>query len=97
LILKTHNFQNVLIPPFTSFISVCGGLLTYHVIPKFREMFITRNLFGVDLNKSSGIKAPEVIGVITGCILLMVILIMIPFTYSEHLLEQTTTSFPHVF
>eukprot|EP00090_Calanus_glacialis_P002250 TRINITY_DN11685_c0_g1_i1.p1 TRINITY_DN11685_c0_g1~~TRINITY_DN11685_c0_g1_i1.p1 ORF type:complete len:415 (-),score=127.99 TRINITY_DN11685_c0_g1_i1:160-1404(-) len=81
--------------PLTSFISVCGGLLTYHVIPKFREMFIKANLFGVDLNKSSGIKVPEATGVITGCIFLMVSFIMIPFTYSDYLLEQTTTPFPH--
>jgi len=80
---------------FTTLISVCGGLLTYHVIPKFRDMFIKANLFGVDLNKSSGEKVPEATGVITGCIFLMVSFIMIPFTYSDYLLEQTTTPFPH--
>eukprot|EP00092_Neocalanus_flemingeri_P041983 GFUD01045732.1.p1 GENE.GFUD01045732.1~~GFUD01045732.1.p1 ORF type:complete len:415 (+),score=114.68 GFUD01045732.1:45-1289(+) len=79
----------------TTFISVCGGLLTYHVIPKFRDMFIKANLFGVDLNKSSGVKVPEATGVITGCIFLMVSFIMIPFTYSDYLLDQTTTPFPH--
>jgi len=79
----------------TTFVSICGGLLTYHVIPKFRDMFIKANLFGVDLNKSSGVKVPEATGVITGCIFLMVSFIMIPFTYSDYLLEQTKTPFPH--
>ena len=44
---------------------------------------------------SSGVKVPEATGVITGCIFLMVSFIMIPFTYSDYLLEQTTTPFPH--
>jgi len=79
----------------TTLVSLCGGLFTYHVIPKFRDMFIKANLFGVDLNKSSGVKVPEATGVITGCIFLMVSFIMIPFTYSDYLLEQTTTPFPH--
>ena len=43
-----------------------AGILTYHVIPKLREMFIKANLFGIDLNKSTGAKVPEATGVITG-------------------------------
>jgi len=81
--------------PLTALLSICGGLLTYHVIPKFREMFIKANLYGVDLNKSSGRKVPEATGVITGCTFLMITFVMIPFTYSDYLLEQTSTPFPH--
>ena len=58
-------------------------------------MFIKANLFGVDLNKSSGDKVPEATGVITGCVFLMVCFIMIPFTYSDFLLDNSTSSFPH--
>jgi UDP-N-acetylglucosamine--dolichyl-phosphate N-acetylglucosaminephosphotransferase len=80
----------------TSIVSVFGGILTYTVIPKFRDMFIKAGLFGVDLNKSSGTKVPEATGVITGCIFLMITFLMIPFTYSVYLLEENQrTSFPH--
>jgi len=82
--------------PLVGLVSLFGGLLTYHIIPKFRDMFIKANLYGVDLNKSSGDKVPEATGVITGCVFLMVCFLMIPFTYSDFLLEQTETSaFPH--
>jgi len=81
--------------PFTSIVAGCGGLLTYHIIPKFKEMFIKANLFGVDLNKTTGEKVPEATGVITGCIFLMISFIMIPFTYSDYLMEQNNTPFPH--
>ena len=79
--------------------SVCGGLLTYHIIPRFREMFIKAHLYGIDLNKSSGVKVPEATGVITGCVFLMVCFVMIPFTYSSYLLDTdqaaVTATFPH--
>jgi len=80
---------------FTSLMSVAAGLLTYHVIPKFRPMFIKANLFGIDLNKSTGDKVPEATGVITGCVFLMITLVMIPFTYHNYLLEGDTDKFPH--
>ena len=51
---------------FTTFMSVIAGFVTFHTIPKLRSMFIKANLFGVDLNKSSGDKVPEATGVITG-------------------------------
>ena len=50
----------------TTGLSIGAGILTYHLIPKFSDMFIKANLFGIDLNKSSGIKVPEATGVVTG-------------------------------
>ena len=50
----------------TAGLSIFAGVLTYHLIPKFSEMFIKANLYGIDLNKSSGIKVPEATGVVTG-------------------------------
>lgn len=47
-------------------LSGLAGLFTYRVIPKFRDMFIKANLYGIDLNKASGNKVPEATGVITG-------------------------------
>lgn len=59
-------------------------------------MFIKANLYGVDLNKSSGAKVPEAAGVITGCVFLMISFLMIPFTYSDYILDLSVTStFPH--
>ena len=59
-------FQMILSVPLVGVASLFGGLLTYHIIPRFRETFIKANLFGIDLNKSSGEKVPEATGVITG-------------------------------
>jgi len=82
--------------PLTAAVSVVGGLITYSVIPKFREMFVKAGLFGVDLNKSSGAKVPEAAGVITGCVFLMLTTLMIPATYSSYLLgEDSRSQFPH--
>jgi len=82
--------------PLTGLVSVLGGLITYSIIPKFRDTFLKAGLFGVDLNKSSGEKVPEATGVITGCVFLMITLLMIPFTYSSYLLdEDNRNSFPH--
>lgn len=49
-------------------------------------------MFGVDLNKSSGAKVPEATGVITGCVFLMITLLMIPATYRYG--EQGRTELP---
>ena len=92
-------FQMILSLALVAGMSVCGGLLTYHIIPRFREMFIKAHLYGIDLNKSSGVKVPEATGVITGCVFLMVCFVMIPFTYSSYLLDTdqaaVTATFPH--
>jgi len=76
-------------------LSGLAGLFTFRVIPKFRDMFIKANLFGIDLNKASGTKVPEATGVITGCIFLMVTFLMIPFTYSDYLMKENISEFPH--
>jgi len=78
---------------FTSIISLFGGIFTYSVIPKFRDMFLKAGLYGVDLNKKSGERVPEAVGVIVGCIFLMLTLLSIPPAFSTHL--TTTTDFPH--
>lgn len=32
-------------------LSILGGLVTYRMLPKVKEMFIKANLFGIDLSK----------------------------------------------
>jgi hypothetical protein len=61
---KKNNMNMFL--ELTAGLSVGAGLLTYHLIPRFRDMFIKANLYGIDLNKASGDKVPEATGVITG-------------------------------
>lgn len=79
----------------TAVLSVGAGLLTYQLIPRFRDMFVKANLYGIDLNKAKGDKVPEATGVITGCVFLMVTFIMIPFKYYNFFLEESSTKFPH--
>jgi len=85
--------------PLTSIISVGAGIVTYTIIPKFRDTFVKAGLYGVDLNKSSGAKVPEATGVIAGCVFLMTTFLMIPLTYSCYILDtcgsQAESSFPH--
>ena len=50
----------------TAAMSVGAGFLTYYIIPRFRDVFIKANLYGIDLNKATGDKVPEATGVITG-------------------------------
>lgn len=38
------------------FLSIVGYGITYHVIPKFRDMFLKANLYGVDLGKGKNVK-----------------------------------------
>eukprot|EP00088_Acartia_fossae_P049357 TRINITY_DN5433_c0_g1_i9.p1 TRINITY_DN5433_c0_g1~~TRINITY_DN5433_c0_g1_i9.p1 ORF type:complete len:405 (-),score=32.46 TRINITY_DN5433_c0_g1_i9:514-1728(-) len=79
----------------TTALSIGAGIVTYHLIPKFSHMFIKANLYGIDLNKSSGAKVPEATGVVTGCVFLMVTFLMIPLTYSDYLFQDRNMKFPH--
>lgn len=74
--------------------SVCGYFVTYKVIPKFGDMLIRANLYGVDLCKPTKEKIPESTGVICGSIFLMVLFLFIPVPFRHHLAADKTT-FPH--
>ncbi len=73
--------------------SALGMALTYKTIPKLREMFVKAGLFGIDLSKkrppppAEPAKVPEATGVITGCIFLMVTILLIPLTFSKYLVS----------
>jgi UDP-N-acetylmuramyl pentapeptide phosphotransferase/UDP-N-acetylglucosamine-1-phosphate transferase len=72
----------------TAVLSLAAGCLTYYLIPRFREMFIKANLYGVDLNKASGNKVPEATGVITGNFLRSGIFTLIFFKITAKLLSS---------
>lgn len=73
--------------------SVVGGLLTFHLLPKFKETFIKAQLYGVDMSKRYKEKIPESMGAIVGCVFLMVMFVYMPVPFGQHLRLQT--SFPH--
>lgn len=60
--------------------------ITFYALPKFLPMFIEAGLFGVDMSKPKAKKAkvPEAVGVITGCIFLIVTILMIPLAFSPY-------------
>ena len=59
--------------------------------------FIQAHIFGIDLNKrrpeppDEPKKVPEATGVITGCVFLMVTILLIPMTFSRYLVSGNST------
>ncbi|XP_046388610.1 UDP-N-acetylglucosamine--dolichyl-phosphate N-acetylglucosaminephosphotransferase [Ischnura elegans] len=84
---------------FPVFVSAIMSVISYFVTekviqkPKLKEMFVKANLFGVDLNKQSKEKIPEAIGVVSGCIFLIILFLFIPVPFGRHIIENS--SFPH--
>ena len=61
-------------------------------------MFLTKaGIFGIDLNKrrpeppDEPEKIPEATGVITGCVFLMVTILLIPMTFSRYLVSGNSS------
>ncbi|KAJ4444375.1 UDP-N-acetylglucosamine--dolichyl-phosphate N-acetylglucosaminephosphotransferase [Periplaneta americana] len=74
-------------------VSVVSYLVTVRLIPRFKDMFIKANLFGIDMSKSRKEKIPEAIGVVTGCIFLIALFFFIPVPFSHSIFENA--DFPH--
>lgn len=76
--------------------SVLGFLVTFKVIPSFRDTFLSVNLHGVDMSKKSKVKIPEAQGVICGAVFLIVMFLFIPVPFYKFLSEELPTKqFPH--
>ena len=78
--------------------SLMAMALTAYVLPRFLPMFIEAGLFGLDISKPKtrkNVKVPEATGVITGCIFLIVTILMIPMSFSQYFGEQSKSDFPH--
>ncbi|XP_034195495.2 alg7 dolichyl-phosphate N-acetylglucosaminephosphotransferase [Osmia lignaria lignaria] len=73
--------------------SVSVYFLTVRLIPKIKDMFIKANLYGIDLNKNSGEKVPEALGVVTGCLFLITLFLFIPIPFTNYIFNDT--NFPH--
>ncbi|KAJ8315940.1 hypothetical protein KUTeg_005954 [Tegillarca granosa] len=75
--------------------SFIGFLVCFNIIPKFRDMFIEANLFGIDMSKTSREKVPESLGVICGAVFLIIMFLFIPVPFYKHLSDNESTRFPH--
>ncbi|XP_060585630.1 UDP-N-acetylglucosamine--dolichyl-phosphate N-acetylglucosaminephosphotransferase-like [Ruditapes philippinarum] len=75
--------------------SFIGFLLCLNIIPKFRDMFIRANLYGVDMSKKSKLKVPEAAGVICGAVFLVIMFLFIPVPFYRHLADPANKNFPH--
>ncbi|XP_077278068.1 alg7 dolichyl-phosphate N-acetylglucosaminephosphotransferase isoform X2 [Temnothorax americanus] len=73
--------------------SACAYGLTVRLIPRIKSMFVKANLYGVDMNKRSGGKVPEAIGVVTGCVFLVTMFIFIPVPFTDCIFSNV--NFPH--
>ncbi|XP_046740285.1 UDP-N-acetylglucosamine--dolichyl-phosphate N-acetylglucosaminephosphotransferase [Diprion similis] len=73
--------------------SIVSYFLTVRLIPKFRDMFIKGNLYGIDMNKKDGGKVPEALGVVTGCVFLITMFLFIPVPFTDYIFKNA--NFPH--
>ncbi|CAK9804602.1 UDP-N-acetylglucosamine--dolichyl-phosphate N-acetylglucosaminephosphotransferase [Anthophora plagiata] len=81
-------------PIFVNFImSISAYLLTVRLIPRIKHMFIKANLYGIDMNKKSGEKVPEALGVVTGCLFLITLFLFIPIPFTNYIFNDI--NFPH--
>lgn len=78
-------------------ISFLAMILTWNILPKFRDTFIKANIYGIDMSKKTkGVKVPEATGVISGCVFLMVTFIMIPVAFSHYFGENKSVNYPQI-
>ncbi|KZC14005.1 UDP-N-acetylglucosamine--dolichyl-phosphate N-acetylglucosaminephosphotransferase [Dufourea novaeangliae] len=83
-----------LFPLLTNFaMSVTVYFLTIRLIPRIKDMFIKANLYGIDMNKSSGEKVPEALGVVSGCLFLITLFLFIPIPFTNYIFNDV--NFPH--
>ena len=68
--------------------SVVGFVGCYQLIPRCTEMFLQKNISGQDLGKKEKKKIPEAGGVISGCVFLMITILMIVIDYGPHIMAD---------
>ncbi|XP_019754175.2 UDP-N-acetylglucosamine--dolichyl-phosphate N-acetylglucosaminephosphotransferase [Dendroctonus ponderosae] len=75
------------------FMAFLSYLVTLRVIPKLKDKFIKANLFGIDMSKTTSDKVPESLGVVSGFIFLVTMVLFIPVAFGNSLLEKD--AFPY--
>ncbi|XP_076302593.1 UDP-N-acetylglucosamine--dolichyl-phosphate N-acetylglucosaminephosphotransferase-like [Lasioglossum baleicum] len=89
-----NNTWKFIFPILINFaMSIFVYFLTIRLIPRIKDMFIKANLYGIDMNKKSGDKVPEALGVVTGCLLLITLFLFIPVPFTNYLFNDI--NFPH--
>lgn len=73
--------------------SITVYFLTIRLIPKIKYMFVKANLYGIDMNKKSGEKVPEALGVVTGCLFLITLFLFIPVPFTNYIFNDI--NFPY--
>ncbi|KAK3107213.1 hypothetical protein FSP39_009619 [Pinctada imbricata] len=74
--------------------SLIGFIVCFNILPKFKEMFIRVNLFGIDMSKQTKYKVPEAQGVICGAVFLVIMFLFLPVPFYRHLADGNAR-FPH--
>ncbi|CAG5123607.1 unnamed protein product [Candidula unifasciata] len=78
--------------------SAAAFLICLNIIPKFSDMFIKANLYGIDLNKpvqNEKKKVPEALGVVCGAVFLATMFLFMPIPFYKQLAVNTPGKFPH--
>ncbi|KFM57402.1 UDP-N-acetylglucosamine--dolichyl-phosphate N-acetylglucosaminephosphotransferase, partial [Stegodyphus mimosarum] len=76
-------------------LSFLGFVITFHFVPKLKNMFLKANLFGIDLGKQTTEKIPEAMGVVCGSVFLTVMFLFIPIPFIQYWTVNTEVPFPH--
>ncbi|XP_014249162.1 UDP-N-acetylglucosamine--dolichyl-phosphate N-acetylglucosaminephosphotransferase [Cimex lectularius] len=70
-------------------LSVIFYFVTYRIIISVGPMFIKARLFGRDLNKKSDALIPEALGVVSGCMFLIIMSLFIPFPFGRVIFQNS--------
>ena len=76
--------------------NIFGFLGCLKLIPRCTEMFLQKNISGQDLGKRDKKKIPEAGGVISGCVFLMVTILMILIDYGPHIMDRHSVQFDEI-
>ncbi|XP_050576532.1 UDP-N-acetylglucosamine--dolichyl-phosphate N-acetylglucosaminephosphotransferase isoform X1 [Bombus affinis] len=93
-VIYNDNSWKFIFPILINFaMSITVYFLTIRLIPKIKDMFVKANLYGIDMNKKSGEKVPEALGVVTGCLFLITLFLFIPVPFTNYIFNDI--NFPH--
>ncbi|XP_012164793.1 UDP-N-acetylglucosamine--dolichyl-phosphate N-acetylglucosaminephosphotransferase isoform X2 [Bombus terrestris] len=93
-VIYNENSWKFIFPILINFaMSITVYFLTIRLIPKIKDMFVKANLYGIDMNKKSGEKVPEALGVVTGCLFLITLFLFIPVPFTNYIFNDI--NFPH--
>ncbi|XP_060819653.1 UDP-N-acetylglucosamine--dolichyl-phosphate N-acetylglucosaminephosphotransferase isoform X1 [Bombus pascuorum] len=93
-VIYDDNSWKFIFPILINFaMSITVYFLTIRLIPKIKYMFVKANLYGIDMNKKSGEKVPEALGVVTGCLFLITLFLFIPVPFTNYIFNDI--NFPY--